>query len=286
MIKSFILGNPRSGTSLLRIMLNAHPQILAAPESGFMEWWHNKYSNWSSVDNKNELKVDEYVQDVLSSKKIETWDLDPKCLNDTIKENNPRNYGELSQCVYLSRAKHLKKEAQVIVDKNNYYIHCVGKLQEIWGDAKYIHLIRDGRDVACSYIALKSQNINSKYKPQLSSDISQIAKEWLTNNQKILFEMDKMPEGQCISIKYEDMLKYSEQKLKSLCDFLGVNFNKRMLEYYKYNDEPGSTLEWKKKTLQKPQVSNIAKYKTILTQAQIDEFNDIAGDMLERFGYV
>ena len=44
----FIIGNPRSGTSLFRIMLSCHPEIIVPPECGFIQWWHDKYQNAAS----------------------------------------------------------------------------------------------------------------------------------------------------------------------------------------------------------------------------------------------
>ncbi|MGB0789818.1 MAG: sulfotransferase, partial [Marinirhabdus sp.] len=70
----FILGNPRSGTSLLRLMLNQHSSIVAPPESGFSLWWLHKYGNWCKADNAPQ-KINGFIDDVLSSRKIETWHL-------------------------------------------------------------------------------------------------------------------------------------------------------------------------------------------------------------------
>jgi hypothetical protein len=44
----FIIGNPRSGTSLLRIMLNSHSSMVVPPECGFIQWWYQKYKDWPS----------------------------------------------------------------------------------------------------------------------------------------------------------------------------------------------------------------------------------------------
>lgn len=42
----FIIGSPRSGTTLLRLMMNSHPRIVVPPECGFAVWWYEKYQHW------------------------------------------------------------------------------------------------------------------------------------------------------------------------------------------------------------------------------------------------
>jgi len=63
MKRTFILGNPRSGTSLLRLMLNANTHIVSPPESGFLHWWYKKYNAWSTADNSKE-NIAAFVKDL------------------------------------------------------------------------------------------------------------------------------------------------------------------------------------------------------------------------------
>ncbi|MCK4813178.1 MAG: sulfotransferase [Candidatus Marinimicrobia bacterium] len=286
MKKVFILGNPRSGTTLLRIMLNSHPDIIAAPESGFMQWWYKKYATWSYKDALNSKKIHDFVGDVFSSKKIENWELDRDEIIQLIHNVKPDNYGDLCELFYISRAKIFKKTPKVIIDKNNYYIHHLETINKIWPNAYYLHLIRDGRDVACSYMAIKSLKTSSIYKPQLFDHIEDIAKEWKENNLKIEKYLNKNVKDKYLTIKYEDLVLDTEKQLIQITDLLEVNYRKVMLEYYKYNDEPKSTLDWKKNTLKKPDKNNIGKYKYTLSRKEIEKFDYIAKTLLSKYNYV
>jgi hypothetical protein len=90
-------------------------------------------------------------------------------------------------------------------------------------------------------------------------------------------------------IRYEDFVEESELYLTKVCDFLGLNFESSMLDYFiknaKEQDEPLSSLDWKKKTLEKPDKENIGKYKVELEENSITEFNTIAKDLLLKFKY-
>jgi hypothetical protein len=288
MDKVFILGNPRSGTSLFRLMLNSHSMINATPECGFLHWWYKKYADWDlSCVTSNRL--DEYISDLASSKRIEDWKMDYTLLKEKIIQEKPENYAKLGELVYTFYGEQKGKKAKVIADKNNYYINHFNDLNEIWPDAKYILVVRDGRDVACSYLNMETLVTNSPYKPKLSTDIKTIAKEWLTNNQNILNFSESLNNNQFMVIRYEDFVTDSALYLTKVCHFLGLNFEPEMLNYFiknaKEQDEPLSSLDWKKKTLEKPDKENIGKYKMELEKESIVEFNAIATDLLQKFNY-
>lgn len=288
MEKVFIIGNPRSGTSLFRLMLNAHPNIISPPECGFLHWWYVKYKYWNQSSNTINC-IDNFVNDLKSSKKIEDWNLDFDMLKQKIIQTKPQNYAHLGEIVYLMFAEQKGKKPLIIADKNNYYIKHISDLNEIWPTAKYILLVRDGRDVACSYLNIEKLVTNSPYKPILSNDISTIAREWVENNQKSIDFINTLNNDRSIVVRYEDVVAYPELFLTKVCNFLGVDFNEEMLSYYIKNkelqDEPSSTLDWKMKTLESPDKSNIGKYKTEMSKENYFEFNVIAASLLQKFNY-
>ena len=71
MIKSdepiFVLGGPRSGTTMLRLMISAHHSICIPPECGFALWLHEKYKDWNKSQGYTQ-----FLEDLLASKKFET----------------------------------------------------------------------------------------------------------------------------------------------------------------------------------------------------------------------
>lgn len=283
--RSYILGNPRSGTSLLRIMLNSHPEIAAPPESGFSQWWYNKYHEWSVKDAINNARLSEFVNDLLSSKKIETWLLDRNDLFSYLVKKKPDNYGDLVLYVYLYWAKKRSCSPKLIVDKNNYYIYHLNELNKIWTESKYIFIVRDGRDVACSYLALSKTNYKSKYKPKLKNKITDIAFEWSDNNSRILDFLQSKEKTDYIIVRFEDLIDNPIETMNAILKIFDMEYNDRMIHYYNYNDEPNETIEWKLKTKQKLDPSSIGKYRDILSQEEINLYNNIAEPTLKLFNY-
>lgn len=286
----FVLGNPRSGTSLLRLMLHSHPQLCVPPECGFMEWWYEKYSGWKVDFNSDSSRIEEYITDLLSSKKIETWGLDAHSLKENIRKLNPGSYAELTSSVYLTFAR-IKNKKKIIRwgDKNNYYMMMPGKLHAIYPDAKFILIVRDGRDVACSYLEVNKLKTDSPYKPKLPTRLEDIAREWIANNERVLGFFEGLPSHSWMTLRYEDLLLRPELELSKVCNFLSVSFDAEMLNYpernRQFSDEPAALMDWKKKTVEKPDASNAGKYRTLLTPEETENFNSIAGAMLRKFGY-
>ena len=196
----FILGNPRSGTSLFRVMLNHHPEILVPPESGYIQWWYSKYRNVTQTQLNDKLFRKNLIEDILSSKKIETWHIQKEQLEYCFNKLEPTNYSEVCQAVAICYSKSINKTPKILGDKNNYYINHLSELIDIFPEAKYIHIVRDGRDVACSYLDLHSNSSKSAYKPKLPNEIIDIAKEWSNNCSSIENFFQSIPENNHLAV--------------------------------------------------------------------------------------
>tara|TARA_Y100000401_G_scaffold117565_1_gene127167 strand:+ start:879 stop:1724 length:846 start_codon:yes stop_codon:yes gene_type:complete len=239
----FIISNPRSGSSVFRMVLNNSDDSIFPPECGFIQWLYDKYKNWSNV------KISEFVSDVLNSKKMEGWYLDKDGLYNHIEKNNPKNYGEACFYVYQYYGKKLNKNIKVWGDKNNYYIDYLDTLKDIYPNAKFIWLHRDPRDVCSSYLKLDDLSDEIKYKPKVPKDIKNIFSNLKNNQNKIYNFFNEVDNDKKFIISFEDFITQNPKSIKDLGLFTELdiitsinNFNKK-----KYFDEPTITISWKKK---------------------------------------
>lgn len=285
----FILANPRSGSSLLRIICESHPMMTVPPECGLIEWWYQKYGDWKVSDNYSP-RLEAFCNDLASSRKFETWNFDFTIFKELVNNKKPNDYSSLIIYVYVAYGLLRADNILTWGDKNNYYIHKTDVLNSLFPHSKFLHLIRDGRDVAASYLELQKLKSSSPYKPSLPNNVDEIAKVWDSNNRKILTFLNKIESERVFTLKYEDLILNLEDQCKSLCKFINVPFSEKMLEYYELNEklqlEPQKTLDWKIKTLEKPDPSCVGKYMNKLSSNNISSFNSIAGQTLKEFGYV
>jgi len=212
-------------------------------------------------------------------------------LREKIIFTSPDSYAKLCELVYISYAEENNKDSIISWgDKNNYYIHYLDLINDYFPDAKFIHIIRDGRDVACSYFDLNKLSNDLIYKPNLSNDLTDIAKEWTSNNTKILNFFKHLNSINYLSIRFEELVLNSTSSLKKLSSFLKIPFNEEMLNYHNNNRkniiEPKETLAWKKKTLEKPDSSVIGRYKKRLSEKELNKFESIASNILNEFRYL
>lgn len=285
----FIIGNPRSGTSLLRLLLTCHSQILIPPECGFIIWLKEKFSGWTKSDNGSASKIKLFVDELFACKKFDTWLMDKGLIEEQILIHQPAAYAELCALVYCAFGTSTGKSFKVWGDKNNFHLNHLNELSELYSNARFLHIVRDGRDIACSYREVMAAKSNSPYAPRLATGIEEIALEWSNNVLKIDAFMSQMQGEAAMTIRYEDLVKTPASIMTSICEWLGMAFEAEMLEFYSVNRtkkiEPELTLDWKKQTLQPINDKFVSRYTCLLSAAEIHEFQKIASAAFKRFCY-
>lgn len=281
----FIIGNNRSGTSLLRLMLTSHEQIIIPPESHFMLWNYNKYHLWKPGDGH-----DLFLSDLFASTKFETWGLNRNELESFLYFRQPLSYSELIADVYIYYGLKQNKRATLWGDKNSLWVEKLPILHLLFDKAKFIHIVRDGRDVATSYININHYNgAKDKYFPKLPANIERIAELWKNNINSISSFFSSLPSQSYTEIRYEDLICDNEKTIDKLLKFLNLPASQSVFLYYEVNKvknyEPENFLAWKEKLNSPLDKSNIGKYKYELKPFEIKKFEDIASEVLEKYGY-
>lgn len=285
----FIIGNPRSGTTLLRLMLTSHSRLIVPPECGFAVWLYEKYKGWQEADSKNKLSLLEFINDLGRSRKFETWKLDVPGLQEFIKFCQPQNYSVLVSNVYKYYAVSNRKQIDRWGDKNNFYIQHIKTIAKIFPSSQFIHLIRDGRDVACSYKEIASRSIESEYAPRLPDQIEAIAHQWQNNIESAIASFSDLGWNNVLEVRFEDLVTRPEDTLHVICEFLDEEFDVDMLEYHTRNRqlqlEPTDFLRWKEKTIEKPLPQVVGRHRLDLSITEKQCFEDIAQRTLDRYAY-
>lgn len=284
----FIIGNPRSGTTLLRLIVNAHTELIVPPECGFLLWWREKYGDWTEADSRSVQRLSAFLTDLQQSRKIETWEVDWSQSIPFFQQRPPHNYAELGSRVYEYYS--LQKTGRMLRwgDKNNFHIQHLPAIFELYPRVQLLFIIRDGRDVACSYLDLARREINSEYAPRLPSHVEHIAKEWRNNNDKALGDIERLGlQQQRHILRYEDLVSRPEPTIQAICRFLEVPYEKEMLQFFAHQaaKEPKEFLQWKERTVKPITTAQVGRYRRDLSPEQIDQFESIAGDLLRRFEY-
>lgn len=267
----FIVGSERSGTTLLRLMLTSHPSIAVPPEGDFL----TRIRSDRPTDPQEQRA---FIRAFLSIEKCREWGLSEAVLHDCIQLMQPRTWAELAAVPYWGWLATNFPSANRWGDKNPCHVHQIGYLMSLYPRAKFIHIIRDGRDVAASWLAA----------PFGPTTADRAAQQWSAAVQAGQDAAQASP-GRVTQVFYEDLAREPEQTLTAICHFLGEDFSDQMMTYPSANRSqelvPQHRLAWHAKTLQAPDPSRIGQWRQRLTAEQVRAFEASAGELLRTLGY-
>lgn len=211
----FIVGSGRSGSTLLRLLLMSHSRIHIPPETWFIiplveRLPLHKPLSGAQVQQAVEIITSDYRwPDMgIAAADLKNWAaaLGTPMLRDIID----LVYGDLLRCSGKAR----------LGDKTPPYIAIVPELASLYPDAKFIHLVRDGRDVALSFAEL---GYGGCY-----YDGDRF--EWIAAMKKARSWRSKEYAGRILEVRYEELVAQPQSVLREICSFLGETFEAQMIE--------------------------------------------------------
>ena len=286
----FVIGSPRSGTTMLRLMLTMHPRLVVPPECGFLLWLQPQFGPWNRGDFSDESNQIEFCRAVVTSRKFQTWQLSEKEVITAVEASRPESYADACAAIYRLFASHEGKPDAIWGDKNNYYLAHIANIKELYPWARFLHIVRDGRDVACSYREVMAQSRTSPYHPDLPVAIADIARQWAGDVQSIRTQFAALPGNHALETRYEDLVSDPEQELGRICDWLGIAYAPEMLLFHEVNRtrglEPAATIEWKLRTLDPVNSSTVGRHASLLASDELGAFIEVAEAELRQYGYL
>ena len=266
----FIVGFQRSGTTMLRMMLNAHPDVAIPHNSG--ELWP---SYWKK-DDGGARDAERLTQDLLADARIRAWkvQLDPE---DLLADSRPVTLADVMRRFHEAYAVAQGKRAWG--DKNTGSLVELDRLNRMFPDCRIIHLVRDGRDCALSH---GSAEYVYGYE-----NVLRTATEW-REQVTLCHKMGAMlPQNRFLEVRYEDLLGDPEGWLRRISGFLGIEYSERMLSYHADVDR---FVPLEKRSLwplldRPPMAANAYKWKRNMKAVDRAIFERNAGGLLREFGY-
>ncbi len=256
---------------------------------GFTIWLYDKYEHWEQLERDSDSLLMRFIHDLMCYRKIEFWGIEEKSLFDFLSGKKLSSYSALVSYVYEWYGFSQGRDFRRWGDKNKFYIHHILTLKTLFPNACFMHNVRDGRDVACSYKKLNERRIDSPYAPRLPSRIEDIAEQWKSNVEIATKSFATIGWENVYEIKFEDLILDTEMSLRNLCKQLSEEYDPSMLNYQVTNRkcglEPNEFLQWKEKTLQMPIRSEVGRYKSELTEQEIHIFQSIAAKELANYGH-
>jgi Sulfotransferase family len=259
----FIVGCPRSGTSLLRDLLRSHSRLCIPHESGVIPKLYASYG-----DPPDSVQARRLATDLLTSTGIASWKLglDPSQLE------HHRSFAGLVRELYSTWAASEGKPRWG--DKTPLYVLHLDTILELFPDAQVICLIRDGRDAALS---LMSQT----WGPANAYGAAHLWRRALIAGHRSAKQLDS---SSFLEVRYENLTGSVERELRRICGFLDESFEASMLVPNRLPSRLGTPFRLPKFDREVVD-GNVEKWRTTMTLGQRRAFEAVAADELQMAGY-
>ena len=276
----FIVGVPRSGTTLLRLILTSHPDICIPPESTFFVDLEQKYS---LPDNK-QIQINEFIAELYDNKKFREWNINRFALQQRLENSNCLTYCDYVVLIYKFYLEQNKLSASIWGDKNPQYIYDTDLIFKYFPQARVIHIVRDVRAVYSSLNQIKINNLWKKHSSNFT--INKVTSMW----NKALDISDKYKnDSRFYLLKYEELVSEPQKQINYLCQWLNIKFDKQMLLFYQDNLEqklvPQHRLGWHKNTLKPICIEQINSWQNKLNNTEIEVLEILNKNRLTQMDY-
>lgn len=261
----FIIGSARSGTTLLRLILNAHPDVAVPPESRFItELWKGE----------EEVHVEDFLNVLADHRLFRVWELDIAEVKRELGTTPRTRYADIIDAAYRAWAR--SKGKTVWGDKTPRYIENIPLLARLWPEAKFVHQIRDGRNVVLSYADV----------PFGPKTLGKAADLWQRRVEQGLSDGRALGPERYLEIRYEEFVEDAPTETEKLCKFLGVEFHADMLDYVeKARTDILPRAARYNPNVTKPPTKSLRSWETQMPDGQVEMFEAIAGDTLDKLNY-
>jgi hypothetical protein len=293
----FLLGNHKSGTSLLRSLFDGHKDLYVVPFEShpfqILNYWINypyckmrpidldfdrfksNILNWIHYQNKNN---DRYADSILNNF------INESLLNDyLVKMKKPissqKDYFErYFKGIFASSNKGQEMPENLrLVEKSVENFEFAVDLQKMYPNAKFIHIVRNPYSNLVSF--RKYKTINYKY-PLIKPIVDSINSSYY-----FAFRYGKLIENYFL-LKYEDLLLRTNEIMADLCDFLKIDFSDTLLTPTKFN----GASPWSGNSIFNIQHKGISVDSLNNWEKEINDFeiaivNNVFKDVLEKYGY-
>src|SRR5215207_1162782 len=307
----FVAGEMRSGTSWLRHSLSDHPEIACGQEGSFFGRGYDR----------EEIPV--YTGPVSSltralalSRELKTWHALPWNLWSDGYEEDLRNLARLSVDYFLSKEV-ARTGKRIVGDKSPQHTGCLDEIHQIYPDARLIHVVRDGRDVAVSamhhwwrlakdqaggvfeltpeeleirdaYLKDREGFLASGRSIFTEERLRQLAHRWSYRVSKAHRNGTTLYGRRYLEIRYEDLLQDTPDTLRRVFQLLRASSNDRIVKHCvraSSFERVSNRQRGEEDSLSFFRKGVAGDWRDVFTQRDREIYEELAGDQLIKMGY-
>jgi hypothetical protein len=262
-----VLGVRRSGTTLLRVMLDRNAELAVPDESYFVPQLARRH--------RGTVDLGAFVDDLRRLPTLVEWELSP---DDVAQRLRPGMVtGEAIAAVFETYAAVRGKGRWG--DKTPLYMQHLQLLERLFPRARFVHLVRDGRDAALSFLAVPPGIMTEGW--GYPGDAAGFACQWASEVRDARALGERVG-GRYLEVRYEQLVLTPAAELERVCAFAGLAFDKEMLGYV---GETDAAHKQHQRRLNEPPRVGARDWRTEMPADDRRAFEGVAGDLLAELGY-
>jgi hypothetical protein len=164
-------------------------------------------------------------------------------------------------------------------DKTPMYMQNLRLLERLFPDARFVHLIRDGRDAALSFLAMPGGIVTETWMHPRTP--AEFACQWRTEVAAAR-RLGRRVGARYVEVRYEELVADAETALQRVCAFAGLEYEPAMLDYAGNVDVSAKPHQQR---LMQPPTTGVRDWRTQMSSADVAAFERVAGDLLREVGY-
>lgn len=266
----FIVGTPRSGTTLLRFILSSHPRIYIPAETGFLP-----FLRLNTVSRLSQKQIRRLFNRIARLNRH--WQSLVQEANISLVSRTEPSLEQLLDTLYRLKIAQEDPHALRWGDKTPSYVRYISQVNRIFPQAQFVHMIRDGRDAALS--------ARSKWgKERWHMDLYYLLNNWIRNVEAGRRAGKRLNSNHYTELHYEQLVHKPEEVLKRLCSFLNEDFHPALLSHSNLAQDPfksGSHSEVRQAIFG----SSVGRWRNEMSLFEKKMANHLAGFTLAQFGY-
>jgi hypothetical protein len=273
----FFVGCPRSGTTVFQRMADSHRKLAIVGELHWVpRWWIRRRG--ITADG---MVTPELVRRVIAHAHFNRLGLTAEQVSALVAGDTQMHYAE-----FVSRLLDLHGETKgkrhVGIKTPQYVLHAP-TLHALWPEARFVHLVRDGRDVALSLLDWRRAQPSLRAAPWSEDPVVSTALFWESHVRLGLEAASVLGSERYLEIRYERLVADPERECRRLCDFLGLAYDPGMLRFHERRARPGGAVSAKKAWL--PVTAGLRDWRGQMSPRSVATFEAVAGALLDELGY-
>jgi hypothetical protein len=257
-------------------MVDAHPEIAITPEAHWIPIWYEERRGLSPEG----MVTPELISQLVDHPKFSMLQLSRDEITTLLRSGQPMSYASFVTGIFDLYGKARNKA--LVGNKTPDSARRMYTLHSLWPEARFVHLIRDGRDVALSLMAWPrvTQKKPGTFPTWKDDPVSTAGLWWELNVRRGREAGAALGPELYYELRYESLISNPSEQCAALCSFLGLRYDDRMLRFYK-SPKPTKVPanEWR------PVTPGLRDWRTQMSVTDVERFEATVGGLLDELGY-